>query len=242
MLYERADELRGLPDGPPTLMILRRRELWGSCLGGFCEEYSQPCAAPCAKCPTLRRVVRNLLLSRVYTRAPASQKGLLVPIHDTDLNDTSPREVFAILSDDVDRCFELISHTGGSSEEVEDLEYDETAVRSYARAAFACMEGMTFCMRAWAAERVPEPRAEQQGDLESDVTAMFSQLDEVARIEPQLGTGRQWWLNLQKALQLRRRMTHPRSWTDLALTREEILTVVDADAGFRLLLSRYLEV
>jgi MFS family permease len=32
--------LRGAPDGPPTLMILRCRELWGSCLGGFCEAYS----------------------------------------------------------------------------------------------------------------------------------------------------------------------------------------------------------
>jgi MFS family permease len=27
-------------DSPPTLMILRCRELWGSCLGGFCEAYA----------------------------------------------------------------------------------------------------------------------------------------------------------------------------------------------------------
>lgn len=210
-------------------------------------------------CPSLRpskssRPARNLLLSRAYTRAPASQKGLLVPMPDAESNELSPREVFTILSEDVDRCFELMSSTVGSTEEVDEREYEESAVRSYVRAAFACMEGMTFCMRAWAAERMPEPGAEQcttpegqsapeqQGDLESNVTAMFTQLDQVVRIEPQLGTGRQWWQNLQKALQLRHRMAHPRSWTDLAFTREEILTIVDADAGFRLLLSRYLEV
>jgi MFS family permease len=32
--------LSGAADGPPTLMILRCRELWGSCLGGFCQSYS----------------------------------------------------------------------------------------------------------------------------------------------------------------------------------------------------------
>lgn len=161
--------------------------------------------------------------------------------HDAEMNELSPQQVFAILSEDVDRCFELMSATEDSSEEVDEREYEESAVRSYARAAFACMEGMTFCMRAWAAERVPEPRTEQQGDLESDVTAMFTQLDQVVPIEPQLGAGRQWWQNLQRALQLRHRLAHPRSWADLAFTREEILTIVDADAGFRLLLSRYLE-
>ena len=30
----------GVQDGPSTLMILRRRELWGSCLGHFCEAYA----------------------------------------------------------------------------------------------------------------------------------------------------------------------------------------------------------
>jgi hypothetical protein len=62
------------------------------------------------------------------------------------------------------------------------------------------------------------------------------------RIEPQLGTGRQWWASFQLAIQLRHRMAHPLAPGDLCLSREEILTVVDADAGFRLLLSRYLEV
>jgi MFS family permease len=27
------------PDGPPTAALLRRRELWGSCLGNFCQAY-----------------------------------------------------------------------------------------------------------------------------------------------------------------------------------------------------------
>jgi MFS family permease len=31
---------RGRQDGPSTLMILRRRELWGSCLGHFCGVYA----------------------------------------------------------------------------------------------------------------------------------------------------------------------------------------------------------
>ena len=35
-----AQPLSGGSDGPPTRMILRCRELWGSCLGGFCEGYS----------------------------------------------------------------------------------------------------------------------------------------------------------------------------------------------------------
>jgi hypothetical protein len=183
-----------------------------------------------------------LLLSQAYARAPASRKGLPVPGHDAEMNEISPQQVFAILSDDVDRCFELMSPTVGSAEEADEHEYEESAVRSYVRAAFACMEGMTFCMRAWAAERSPAPQAEQQEDLESNLTAMFTQLDQIMRIEPQLGTGRQWWMNLQKALELRHRLAHPRWWTDLAFTREEILTIVDADAGFRLLLSRYLEV
>jgi len=35
-----AERSPGMQDGPSTLMILRRRELWGSCLGHFCEAYA----------------------------------------------------------------------------------------------------------------------------------------------------------------------------------------------------------
>jgi MFS family permease len=31
---------RAIPDGPPTRALLRSRELWGSCLGNFCEAYA----------------------------------------------------------------------------------------------------------------------------------------------------------------------------------------------------------
>jgi len=63
-------------------------------------------------------------------------------------------------------------------------------------------------------------------DLESTVTSMFTQLDQVKRIEPQIGTGREWWMNFRNAIQLRRRMTRPRLPADLALSREDILTIV----------------
>jgi len=75
-------------------------------------------------------------------------------------------------------------------------------------------------MIAWAAaERAGKTRADQRHsvteeaalesweDLESTVTSMFTQLDQVKRIEPQIGTGREWWMNFRNAIQLRRRMT-----------------------------------
>jgi hypothetical protein len=184
---------------------------------------------------------------------PAAGEGLTVPIHDPEMDSVSPQQVFAILSGDVDRCFRLLDAALGGPEEAGEQQYGESDVRSYVRAAFACMEGMTFCMRAWAAERGVQTRADQRQaaaeegalelwvDLESSVKSMFAQLDQVKRIEPQMGTGRQWWTNFQNAIQLRRRMMYPQLPADLALSREELLTIVDADAGFRLLLSRYLE-
>jgi hypothetical protein len=175
-------------------------------------------------------------------------------IDDHEMDGVSPRRVFAVLSDDVDRCFKLLDGVSLGSEEAGEQQYNEFEVRSYVRAAFACIEGMTFCMIEWAAaERVDGMRADQlhsvteegaperREDLESNVKSMFAQLDQVKRIEPQIGTGRAWWTSFRKAIQLRRRMTRPRLPADLALTREELLTIVDADAGFRLLLSRYLE-
>jgi hypothetical protein len=179
---------------------------------------------------------------------------MTVPVPDQEMHGVFPRQVFAILSGDVDRCFRLLDAALGSPEQVGGQEFGESEVRSYVRAAFACMEGMTFCMRAWVAERTTELPAdqsppvdaesalEQSADLESNVTSMFNQLDRFIRIEPQPGTGRQWWMSFQNAIQLRHRMAHPRLPADLVLSREEILTIVDADAGFRLLLSRYLEV
>lgn len=173
-------------------------------------------------------------------------------IHDPDMDEVSPQQVFLILSGDVERCFKLLEAELSGSEEAGE-QYGQPEARNYARAAFACMEGMTFCMSQWAAERMAElrssqhrPAAEQSAlalsaDLRSQVESMFTQLDQVRRIEPQIGTGRQWWSNFQNALQVRLRMMYPRRSADLALSQEEILTIVDADAGFRLLLSRYLE-
>jgi len=171
-----------------------------------------------------------------------------VPPHDPEIAGILPQQVFAILSADVDRCFERLESVLGGSQETGELQYGESEVRSYVRAVFACMEGMTFCMRVWASEGTAEHHPEAQegaleewADLESNVKSMFTQLDSVRPIEPQIGTGRQWWINVQNACLLRSRITHPQQPTDLALSREEILSIVDADAGFRLLLSRYLE-
>jgi len=36
----RAGLASATPDGPPTRVLLRSRELWGSCLGGFCYAYA----------------------------------------------------------------------------------------------------------------------------------------------------------------------------------------------------------
>jgi hypothetical protein len=70
---------------------------------------------------------------------------------------------------------------------------------------------------------------------------MFALMDRAKPIEANPDTGKQWWAHFQAAIKIRDRLTYPQSAADLDVSHADLMTIIDADAGFRLLLSRYLE-
>jgi hypothetical protein len=176
--------------------------------------------------------------------------------------DSGLQGVFAALSDDLDRCFRRLDNAFKDPETDEDYGYDEADGRSYVRAAFACIEGVCFATRIWAtAHLMDEGRVSDEEtwaanlmsiedevrrsmddlSLEENASLTFSLLDRVYGVEPQLDTSRQWWSSFNQAIALRDRLYHPRTAPDLDISVGDVMTVVDAEAGFRLQVSTYLE-
>jgi hypothetical protein len=179
--------------------------------------------------------------------------------------DGSLHGLFTILSDDLDKCFSRLDAVFNDPGEGGEYDYDESDGRTYVRAAFACIDGMSFRMRVWATARLldegrmPDPqrwgagainleaiedevrRSMAELSLAENVSLTFTLLDRIHRVEPLLDTGQQWWSSLQKVAQLKGRITHPQGASDLSISRDELMIMVDAEAGYRLLLSSYLE-
>ena len=161
--------------------------------------------------------------------------------------DSSPQQVFERLSEDVEQCFDRIQPDLYSPDESGEFNFDQSNARTYARAAFACMEGLACFIEAWAihqlraAGETPPPERALTTSLDESVRLMFALMERVHPIEPHGDAGRQWFVRFQEAIRIRDRITYPKSVADLDVSHGDLMTVIDADAGFRLLLSSYLE-
>jgi hypothetical protein len=179
--------------------------------------------------------------------------------------DGSPSDVFSTLSGDLDKCFRRLDALFDDPGENGEYDYDESDGRNYVRAAFACIEGMSFSMRVWATSRLLEEgrmsdqerwsegesnleviedevrRSMAELSFEENVSLTFTLLDRINPSGPPFDVSQQWWSSLRKAVELRDRVTHPRAGSDLDISRDELMIMVDAEAGYRLLLSSYLE-
>ena len=158
------------------------------------------------------------------------------------------REVFEVLSGDLNICFAPLQQSMESPDEEGNYTFDATAARTYVNVAFACIASVATCMRQWATAHLPhdvdEQRfssAEEMTPLERAIRIGFGLLDHALNVEMQWHASEQWWLSLRRAIDIKYRLASPRSPADLEISAEEIMTVVDAEAGFRLRLAAYLE-
>ncbi|MBS0419580.1 MAG: hypothetical protein JSR66_17865 [Proteobacteria bacterium] len=160
----------------------------------------------------------------------------------------SLREVFEVLSGDLNICFAPLQQSMENPDEDGNYTFDPTAARTYVNVAFACIASVATCMRQWATAHLPHDVDEQRFSNAEDMTPLerairigFALLDHVCNVEMQWHASEQWWLSLRRAIDIKYRLASPRSPADLEISAEEIMTVVDAEAGFRLRLAAYLE-
>jgi hypothetical protein len=165
------------------------------------------------------------------------------------------RGVFGILSDDLNICFEPLQQCLENPDEDGNYAFEGTAARTYVNVAFACIASVCTCMRRCAVARLQcdasneeiEKLAEQltagtaMTPLEKAVRLAFGLLDRAFTVESQWQANEQWWQNLLEAIEIKYRLTSPASAADLEISADEVMTVVDAEAGFRLRLAAYLE-
>jgi hypothetical protein len=165
------------------------------------------------------------------------------------------RDVFAILSGDLDTCFAPLERSMEIPDEDGNYSFEATAARNYVNVAFACIVGLSSCMREWAAVRLQcdnagdyvEEWADQLMDgremapLEQAVRLGFDLLDRACNFESQWDANEQWWTSLRKAIQIKYRLTSPTCAADLEISPDELMTVIDAEAGFRLRFAVYVE-
>ncbi len=159
------------------------------------------------------------------------------------------REVFEVLSGDLNICFAPLQQSMESPDEDGNYTFDGTAARTYVNVAFACIASVATCMRQWAAaqlqydfdEQAEQFSGEDMTPLERAVRVGFGMLDHVCNVEMQWHANEQWWMSLRRSIEIKYRLASPTSPADLEISAEELMTVVDAEAGFRLRLAAYLE-
>jgi len=162
------------------------------------------------------------------------------------------RDVFEVLSGDLNICFAPLQQSMESPDEEGNYTFDGTAARTYVNMAFACIASAATCMRQWAMWQLQcdADYAEQfsSGDeltpLEKAIRIGFGLLDQISAVDMEAAGwhgNQQWWLSLQRAIEIKYRLASPVSPADLEISAEELMTVVDAEAGFRLRLAAYLE-
>jgi hypothetical protein len=167
----------------------------------------------------------------------------------------SLRDVFEILSADLNSCFEPLQQSLENPDEDGNYAFEGTAARTYVNVAFACIASVCSCTRQWALARLQyaegdndiEELAEQLAEgsamtpLEKAVRLGFGLLDRACTVESQWHSNEQWWASLRQAIEIKYRLASPTSAADLEISAAELMTVVDAEAGFRLRLAAYLE-
>jgi hypothetical protein len=158
------------------------------------------------------------------------------------------REVFEVLSDDLNTCFAPLQQSMESPDAEGNYAFDGTVARTYVNVAFACIASVATCMRQWATAHLQHDIDERQFTGGQDMTPLekairigFGLLDHVCNVEMQWHANEQWWLSLRRAIDIKYRLASPHSPADLEISAEELMTVVDAEAGFRLRLAAYLE-
>jgi hypothetical protein len=174
--------------------------------------------------------------------------------------------VMEVLSEDLDKAFQRLSKDFGNRDENGLVSFDEADAREFVRAAFAEIEGTSFCLRVWCAQHLLDAGRMSERErlvvsevtldlrdgkvvekpaklrLEENVKFTFALLDRVHRIEkPTLDTSEKWWSDFKTAIRIRHRLTHPRMPADLDVSSDELMTVVSAEGGFRQLAFGYPE-
>ena len=156
--------------------------------------------------------------------------------------------VFEVLSGDLNTSFAPLQQSLDSPDEEGNYTFDATAARTYVNVAFACIASVTTCMRKWAMAQLQYDIDERQFIGEGEMTPLekavrlgFGLLDYVCNLDTQWHANEQWWTNMRRAIHIKYRLASPASAADLEISAEELLTVVDAEAGFRLRLAAYLE-
>jgi hypothetical protein len=171
-------------------------------------------------------------------------------MHSTD----SQREpidlgaVFEVLSGDLNTSFAPLQQSMEKPDEEGNYSYDGTAARTYVNVAFACIASVTTCMRQWAMAQLQYDIDERQFIGEGDMTPLekavrlgFGLLDYVCNVDTRWHANEQWWTNMRRAIHIKYRLASPISAADLEICADELMAVVDAEAGFRLRLAAYLE-
>jgi hypothetical protein len=165
------------------------------------------------------------------------------------------RDVFEVLSGDLDTCFAPLERSLESPDEDGNYSFEATAARNYVNVAFASIAGLASCMRQWAIARLRRDNAgdaveewadelidgREMAPLEQAVRLGFGLLDRACNFESQWNTNEQWWSSFRTAIQIKYRLTSPTCAADLDISSGELMTVIDAEAGFRLRLAVYVE-
>jgi len=178
-----------------------------------------------------------------------------VPAWRFDMHSTDSQQepidlgaVFEVLSGDLNTSFAPLQESMENPDAEGNYVYDGTAARTYVNVAFACIASVTTCMRQWAMAQLQYDIDERQFIGEGDMTPLekavrlgFGLLDYVCNLDTQWHANEQWWTNMRRAIAIKYRLASPISAADLEVSAEEVMTVVDAEAGFRLRLAAYLE-
>jgi len=157
-------------------------------------------------------------------------------------------EVFETLSGDLNTCFAPLQQSMETLDEEGNYSFDPTTARTYVNVAFACIASVATCMRQWAMAQLPYDIDEQQFVSGEDMTPLekavrlgFALLDYVCNVDTQWHASEQWCASLRRAIEIKYRLASPLSAADLEISAAELMTVVDAEAGFRLRLAAYME-
>jgi hypothetical protein len=178
-----------------------------------------------------------------------------VPAWRFDMHSTDSQQepidlgaVFEVLSGDLNTSFAPLQESMENPDAEGNYVYDGTAARTYVNVAFACIASVATCMRQWAMAQLQYDIDERQFIGEGDMTPLekavrlgFGLLDYVCNLDTQWHANEQWWTNMRRAIAIKYRLASPISAADLEVSAEEVMTVVDAEAGFRLRLAAYLE-
>jgi len=181
-------------------------------------------------------------------------------------DERSTAYVMEVLGDDLDKVYKRLSKDFDNPDKNGLLSFDEADAREFVRAAFAEIEGTSFCIRMWCAQRLLDEGRMNERErlvvselnldlrngkvverpakirLEENVKFTFALLDRVHRVEkPALDTSERWWSNFKTAIRVRDRLAHPRLPADLDISSDELLAVVSAEGGFRELTGSYRE-